>query len=118
MLRKGWRWKDDSLSSADMESIVRMHNMNNELAWLEILKWEAMHAHECMTPRLASFGGKAKDFSPRARIRQLLGYSLPFDRHDWIVDRCGTPVRCMLHTACSDCLVESTAFFSSFYRYY
>ena len=21
------------------------------------------------------------------------GYQLPFDRHDWVVDRCGTPVR-------------------------
>ena len=24
---------------------------------------------------------------------QALGYTLPFDRHDWTVDRCGTPVR-------------------------
>ncbi|BES96225.1 cytochrome [Nesidiocoris tenuis] len=31
--------------------------------------------------------------SPRARIRQLMGYELPFDRHDWIVDRCGKDVR-------------------------
>jgi len=93
MLRKGWRWQDDALSPADMENIVRMHNINNELAWLEVLKWEALHANECMNPRLASFGGKAKDYSPRARIRNWLGYKLPFDRHDWIVDRCGTRVR-------------------------
>jgi len=43
--------------------------------------------------RLKSFGGKATDYSPRARIRQLMGYELPFDRHDWIVDRCGKDVR-------------------------
>lgn len=43
--------------------------------------------------RLKSFGGKAADYSPRARIRQLMGYELPFDRHDWIVDRCGKEVR-------------------------
>jgi len=97
MLRKGWRWQDDSLSPNDMENIVRMHNINNELAWFEVLKWEALHAHECMTPRLASFGGKAKEFSPRARIRNWLGYKLPFDRHDWIVDRCGTRVRCKFY---------------------
>lgn len=24
---------------------------------------------------------------------QLMGYKLPFDRHDWTVDRCGTKVR-------------------------
>ena len=94
MLRKGWRWQDDALSPADMENIIRMHNINNELAWLEVLKWEALHCHECMNPRLASFGGKAKDYSPRARIRNWLGYKLPFDRHDWIVDRCGRRVRC------------------------
>ena len=94
MLRKGWRWQDDSLTPGDMENIIRMHNINNELAWFEVLKWEALHASECMTPRLASFGGKAKDFSPRARFRNWLGYKLPYDRHDWLVDRCGTPVRC------------------------
>jgi len=30
--------------------------------------------------------------SPKARINTLLGYTAPFDRHDWIVDRCGTRV--------------------------
>ena len=25
--------------------------------------------------------------------RNLMGYELPFDRHDWIVDRCGEDVR-------------------------
>ncbi len=97
MLRKGWRWQEDALTPNDMENIIRMHNINNELAWLEVLKWEVLHANECMTPRLASFGGKAKDYSPRARIRNWLGYKLPFDRHDWIVDRCGTRVRCKFY---------------------
>lgn len=27
-----------------------------------------------MNPRLKSFGGKAKDYSPRARIRSWMGY--------------------------------------------
>lgn len=30
--------------------------------------------------------------SPRARLNTLLGYTAPFDRHDWVVDRCGTKV--------------------------
>jgi cytochrome c heme-lyase len=37
--------------------------------------------------------GKQKEYSPRARVRHWLGYELPFDRHDWIVDRCGKDVR-------------------------
>ena len=27
--------------------------------------------------------------SPRARIKALGGYQTPFDRHDWVVERCG-----------------------------
>lgn len=30
--------------------------------------------------------------SPRARFNTLLGYTPPFDRHDWVVDRCGTRI--------------------------
>ncbi|MCL4129224.1 UNVERIFIED_CONTAM: hypothetical protein GTU68_028198 [Idotea baltica] len=93
MLKKGWRWKDDDLSQKDMDNIIRIHNVNNELAWQEVLKWEALHKNECGNPKLKRFGGKAKEFSPRARIRNWMGYELPFDRHDWIVDRCGKEVR-------------------------
>ncbi|XP_003976893.1 cytochrome c-type heme lyase [Takifugu rubripes] len=94
MLRKGWRWRDDDLSAPDMSNIIKIHNNNNEQAWQEILKWEAMHARECPCgPTLKRFGGKAKEYSPRARVRHWMGYELPFDRHDWIIDRCGTEVR-------------------------
>ncbi|KAI1883094.1 hypothetical protein AGOR_G00241700 [Albula goreensis] len=94
MLRKGWRWREDDLSPHDMSNIIKIHNQNNEQAWEEILKWEALHAKECPCgPTLTRFGGKAKDYSPRARFRHWMGYELPFDRHDWIVNRCGQEVR-------------------------
>lgn len=93
MLRKGWRWEKDDLQQKDMSDIIKIHNANNEQAWQEVLKWEALHARECGNPKLKSFGGKAQDFSPRARIRGWMGYEMPFDRHDWIVDRCGKDVR-------------------------
>ncbi|VDP82629.1 unnamed protein product [Schistosoma curassoni] len=44
MLRKGWRWRDDDIRPEDMNNIIRIHNINNELAWREVLKWEALHA--------------------------------------------------------------------------
>jgi cytochrome c heme-lyase len=44
LIMVGWRWKDADLNSADMENIIRIHNANNEMAWLEVLKWEALHA--------------------------------------------------------------------------
>lgn len=94
MLRKGWRWKDGDLSPKDMDDIIKIHNANNERAWQEVVTWEkALHSHECLAPKLKSFGGKAKNYSPRSRIRWLFGYGLPFDRHDWIIDRCGKEVR-------------------------
>ncbi|KAE9554205.1 hypothetical protein FO519_002569 [Halicephalobus sp. NKZ332] len=89
MLRKGWRWQEDQLTETDMENIIRIHNANNEEAWKEVLKWENLLHPECDCPRLKSFKGDAKNISPRARFRSWLGYGLPFDRHDWIVDRCG-----------------------------
>ncbi|KRT84887.1 hypothetical protein AMK59_2022 [Oryctes borbonicus] len=52
MLRKGWRWKDEDISQNDMANIIRIHNANNEQAWQEVLKWEALHAHECSNPSL------------------------------------------------------------------
>nr|CAB3251948.1 cytochrome c-type heme lyase [Phallusia mammillata] len=94
MLRKGWRWKEDEPQADDLKNIVLIHNSNNEQAWQEVLKWEAFHYKQCpLGPKLLKFGGKAQDFSPKARIRSLMGYELPFDRHDWIVDRCGKQVR-------------------------
>lgn len=121
MLRKGWRWKNEDIMPKDMDDIIKIHNTNNEQAWQEVLKWEALHARECNCPKLRSFGGKATQYSPRARIRHWLGYDynlcefieiiqiimlliqiyfdiyfryeLPFDRHDWIIDRCGKDVR-------------------------
>ncbi|XP_038049519.1 cytochrome c-type heme lyase-like [Patiria miniata] len=93
MLRKGWRWQPDDISQGDMHNIIKIHNANNEQAWQEVLKWEALHAKECGDPKLQSFGGKYTALSPRAKYRMWLGYERPFDRHDWIVDRCGKKVR-------------------------
>ncbi len=42
-LSAGWRWRDDQLEAKDMNDIINIHNANNEQAWQEILKWEALH---------------------------------------------------------------------------
>lgn len=73
MLRKGWRWRNEDIQPKDMDDIIKIHNANNEQAWQEVLKWEALHAKECGMPKLKSFGGKAKDYSPRAKIRHWMG---------------------------------------------
>lgn len=91
MKRKGF----DSARAADMKTVVPIHNAVNERAWAEILRWEAPYASAakaCGGPRLHSFAGISERMTPKARINTLLGYTAPFDRHDWVVDRCGTQV--------------------------
>jgi len=92
MTRKGWRWQDDEPTQKDMNDIINIHNVNNERAWQEVLLWErTFHQDECPWDKikLKKFSGKAKDFSWRAKIRGYMGHDMPFDRHDWIIDRCG-----------------------------
>eukprot|EP00842_Homolaphlyctis_polyrhiza_P001615 jgi/Hompol1/2454/HPOL_005576-RA len=87
MRRKNW-----NASEEDMRVIVPIHNAVNEQSWRKILEWEAIHKSSCGQPKLLKFEGKPKNYSPKARFMSLLGYKLPFDRHDWTVDRCGTKV--------------------------
>jgi cytochrome c heme-lyase len=51
----------------------------------------------CVTSRLRRLSCATRSLfcflCAKARLKSLVGYSPPFDRHDWIVDRCGTPVR-------------------------
>ena len=87
MRRKKWDANEE-----DMKVVVPIHNAVNEQCWKRILEWEAVNGTECKQPKLLKFQGKPRDYSPKARMFQLLGYKLPFDRHDWTVDRCGTLV--------------------------
>lgn len=79
---------------ADMQTIVPIHNAVNEKAWAEVLKWEAgQGGDKCGGIRLVSFKGRPKERTPRAWINVALGYTAPFDRHDWVINRCGEEVR-------------------------
>lgn len=86
--------KNHNPQAADMKTIVPIHNAVNERAWAEVLKWEAGRGGEaCGGVKLVNFQGKPNEKSPKARWKMLLGYAAPFDRHDWVVDRCGTRTR-------------------------
>lgn len=71
-----------------IDRVVRIHNSVNERAWREVLRWERVH---CTTScpleelRLVRFQGRPRDFSFKARLKNAIGYRLPFDRHDWTV---------------------------------
>lgn len=88
MERKGW-----APNAQQMKTIVAIHNTVNEQSWREVLKWESFHPAKDPV-KLKKFMGKPTEYSPKAKIMNLLGWSvLPFDRHDWIVDRDGKEVR-------------------------
>lgn len=88
--------KGHSAEPSDMSSVVPIHNAVNERAWAEIKAWEAGQpgSEECGGgPKLVSFAGDSKALTPRARWNNwVYGWKEPFDRHDWVVDRCGRRV--------------------------
>ncbi|KAI5926022.1 cytochrome c and c1 heme-lyase [Camillea tinctor] len=88
------RRKGHDPRTADMRTVVPIHNAVNERAWAEIKAWEEpwVKGSSCDGPRLHSFSGLSTQLSPRARFNTLLGYQAPFDRHDWVVDRCGKEI--------------------------
>ncbi|WWC70444.1 uncharacterized protein I206_104395 [Kwoniella pini CBS 10737] len=87
--------KNHNPNLKDMKTVVPIHNAVNEKAWEEILFWESKieGSEKCGGPKLISFVGKPKERSPKAWFKTALGYTPPFDRHDWLIDRCGTQVR-------------------------
>ncbi|KAJ6440678.1 cytochrome c/c1 heme-lyase [Purpureocillium lavendulum] len=89
MKRKGY-----DARVADMKTVVPIHNAVNERAWQQIKEWEAPYLAQskCDGPKLESFANKSTRMTPTARINTILGYTAPFDRHDWVIDRCGTRV--------------------------
>ncbi|KDE05282.1 hypothetical protein MVLG_04314 [Microbotryum lychnidis-dioicae p1A1 Lamole] len=78
-------------NASDMPIVVPIHNAVNEKVWQDVLDWERLALGKAngeeVGSKLVSFVGKPKDLSPRARWKSLIGYTPPFDRHDWIVDR-------------------------------
>lgn len=92
MKRKNW-----DPNAEDMKAVVPIHNAVNERAWSQILQWEKGEGSEkCGGLKLVSFQGDSKKISPKARLNMVLGYQKPFDRHDWLVDRCGTKIEYIL----------------------
>lgn len=88
MQRKQW-----NPHAEDMRTVVPIHNAVNERAWRHILMWEkGQGGDKCGGVKLTSFKGDSKKLTPRARWRLFLGYERPFDRHDWMVNRCGKEV--------------------------
>jgi cytochrome c heme-lyase len=95
LARKG---KLDDTVEHDIESVVALHNNMNEKTWQKVLEWEAVTGSAgsagggtdtaLATPKLLKFQGRPTDLSPKAALKHyLLGHPLPYDRHDWVIER-------------------------------
>lgn len=88
MKRKGFEPQEE-----EMRTVVAIHNTVNERTWREILTWEKEYP-ECLNGlKLVRFGGRPDEPTAKARFYGAMGYKPPFDRHDWVVERCGKEVR-------------------------
>mmetsp|Transcript_31362 Transcript_31362/g.73569 ORF Transcript_31362/g.73569 Transcript_31362/m.73569 type:complete len:233 (+) Transcript_31362:27-725(+) len=82
--------KNKEAEAETMDAVVYAHNVTNERSWRQVLDWERLHASSCETPSLLRFVGRQKDLSWGGYWSRLLSYrGVPFDRHDWFIDRCG-----------------------------
>lgn len=90
LMRKG---KGEGVTEGLMGHVVSAHNTMNEATWERVAEWERLHEDSCREARLTRFMGRPDDLSPLARMKFWCGKQLPFDRHDWWVDRCGEEVR-------------------------
>lgn len=84
--------RNKTAEEESMESVVYVHNQVNENSWRAVLNWERMHKKTCETPSLQRFVGKSEEPSVKHRVKEFFGLLKGeelFDRHDWLVDRCG-----------------------------
>lgn len=59
-------------SAEDMPNVVKIHNAVNERVWREISHWESSLHPSCSCPKLKTFQGRPRDFSPKARLLNFL----------------------------------------------
>ena len=85
--------KGHEVDTGDMNTVVNIHNAVNEETWRRIVTFETKyHRLECPGgPSLIRFVGMPSQPSVKARVLHWVGgYVMPFDRHEWTIDRCGT----------------------------
>ncbi len=87
--------KGHQIAEQEVPVIVDIHNAVNDQAWERIKIWERRFHSRCQDLRLVRFVGRPGDRSPKSWLMEkLLGWQIPFDRHDWLIDRCSeTQVR-------------------------
>lgn len=90
---------DEDLTEELAEPLSFNHDIVVSSSWAGILEWEDKYIRNGVCPqgpRLAGFAGKQTTQSPKARFYSSVFGVTSYDRHDWIIDRCGKEVRYVL----------------------
>jgi len=74
-------------------SVGMVHAAVTDMSWNAVLEYEDLHKAKCPTPKLARFYGMYGIHTTKSKILKMFTGIVPFDRHDWIIDRCGTEHR-------------------------
>lgn len=102
-----WQYPSESMFSAALHrknrpvpadsipAMLAIHNSLNEQVWHHIMsQWESRYDGECgEARRLKRFQGRPERWSPLAWYHYWWNGVVPYDRHDWVVERCGREVR-------------------------
>lgn len=85
--------RDKAIEYEDAPAVAHVHEIVVNSSWDGVMEFENMHKTACSEPTLARFEGMDGIYSPKARVMKTLFGMIPFDRHDWTVDRCGKEIR-------------------------
>ncbi len=85
--------KNKPIESDDAPAVAMVHEMVTNGTWAAIMEYEAMHSHKCRAPKLDRFQGMDGIYSAKAKLVRLMTGAVPFDRHDWYINRCGKEVK-------------------------
>jgi len=93
-LYRSLKRKNKPIDYSDALDVAAVHAMVTSSTWDAIMEYEELHSTSCESPKLARFHGMDGIYSVKAKLRHyLLRQPWPYDRHDWVVNRCGEEVR-------------------------
>lgn len=86
--------KNVPVPADSIPAMLAIHNSLNEQVWSEIMhQYELKYHSSCKQVKLKRFRGRPEDLSPMGWWHWFRHGVLPYDRHDWVVERCGQEVR-------------------------
>lgn len=86
--------KGKDVEVVDAARMAYIHEHITSESWDAVMEYEQLHLDSCPNPSLANFQGMDGHYSAKAKLmNRIFGVPLPYDRHDWTVDRCGKDVK-------------------------